>query len=64
MMPERISKLINQNKIDKSSTKQMQQKTTPLNKLRMVQTPVSVNRLQTPTNTQNVRFIFNFFFFF
>ncbi|XP_012232904.1 inner centromere protein A-like isoform X2 [Linepithema humile] len=47
-MPERITKLL-----DKPSTKQMQQKTTPLNKLRMVQPPTSINR-QTPTNTQNI----------
>lgn len=57
-MAERITKLL-----DKPSTKQTQQKTTPLSKLRMVQPPTSINRLQTPTNTQNVRLIFNFNFF-
>jgi hypothetical protein len=58
-MPERINKLLLNDKLN-TVTKQMQQKTTPLNKIKIMQ-PLAVNRFHTPLNSQNllnVRFLY------
>ncbi|TGZ38373.1 uncharacterized protein Incenp isoform X1 [Temnothorax longispinosus] len=53
-LPERINKLL-QIQTDKINVKQTQQlKTTPLSKLKLMQPTLSVNRLHTPLNTQNL----------
>jgi len=53
-LPERINKLL-LTQTDKSNVKQIQQlKTTPLSKIKLMQPSLSVNRLQTPSNTQNL----------
>ncbi|XP_012541233.1 inner centromere protein A [Monomorium pharaonis] len=53
-LPERINKLL-MTHIDKPNIKQMSQlKTTPLNKLKLMQPSLSVTRLHTPSNTQNL----------
>lgn len=52
---------------DKPNTKPIQQlKTTPLNKIKLMQPVLSINRLHTPSKTQtlpNVRFMQNFILF-
>ncbi|XP_071559656.1 uncharacterized protein Incenp isoform X2 [Temnothorax nylanderi] len=53
-LPERINKLL-LIQTDKINVKQTQQlKTTPLSKLKLMQPTLSVNRLHTPLNTQNL----------
>ncbi|XP_018395516.1 PREDICTED: inner centromere protein A [Cyphomyrmex costatus] len=51
-LPERINKLLTQT--DKSHIKVQQLKTTPLSKTKLIQPTMSVNRLLTPSNTQNL----------
>ncbi|KAL6258728.1 hypothetical protein P5V15_010678 [Pogonomyrmex californicus] len=52
-LPKRINQLF-MSQPDKLNTKQMQLKTTPLSKMKLMQPSVSVNRLHTPINTQNL----------
>lgn len=64
-MPERINKLFLNDKLNAITKQMQQQKTTPLSKIKLVQ-PLSVTRLNTPLNNQNllnVRFLFFLFFF-
>ncbi|XP_011647920.1 inner centromere protein-like isoform X2 [Pogonomyrmex barbatus] len=52
-LPKRINQLF-MSQPDKLNTKQTQLKTTPLSKMKLMQPSVSVNRLHTPINTQNL----------
>ncbi|XP_039313427.1 trichohyalin isoform X2 [Solenopsis invicta] len=53
-LPERINKLL-MTQTDKPNIKQLSQlKTTPLSKLKLMQPTLSVTRLQTPSNMQNL----------
>lgn len=51
-LPERINKLLTQT--DKSNVKIQQLKMTPLNKTKLMQPVLSLNRLHTPSNMQNL----------
>ena len=62
-LPERINKLLTQT--DRSNVKMQQLKTTPLSKTKLMQPVLSLNRLHTPSNIQNllnVKLIQNFIF--
>lgn len=50
-MPEQINKAIKQDRLN--SMQMLQLKITPLNKQKIV-VPMSLNRLQTPSNTHNL----------